>query len=427
MTEEQIAELGPAFARFLRQFRPCFAQERTAGHFRDYCRGLLADLPRKSAEPIALAAGTAARTLQEFLKTAAWDHRGLRDRLQRLLAAELARAPGGGVGTVGVVDETSAVKKGGKTPGVQRQYCGAAGKVENCIVTVHLAAARGRFKALLDAGLYLPRSWDQDRPRCREAGIPDAVRYRPKWRIALARVARARAHGLGLDWLTFDEGYGSKPAFLARLDGLGQPFVGEVPRNFACRAAGGPAGRADAVLPAAGRGGWRAYRLGRQTTAAQVWRAKSVPVVFGADRAARLVVAVSAATGAVKYFVTNAPAGVGLGVLLRVAFTRWQVEHCFRVSKTEVGLTHYEGRSYVGLVRHQYLCLAVLAFVALHAERLRGEKPGGDSGAGVPGAERPLRAAAGAAAGRGPAGAHGGGHTVPPGAQPPGARVPTEA
>ena len=95
------------------------------------------------------------------------------------------------LGTIGVIDETSCQKWGDQTPGVQRQYLGCVGKVDNGIVTVHVGVSKGRFQALLDADLYLPESWDQDRKRCRAAGIPDDVRYRPKWRIALDQLARA--------------------------------------------------------------------------------------------------------------------------------------------------------------------------------------------------------------------------------------------
>src|SRR4051794_9299508 len=173
MTAEQIAALGPAFGVYLRDFRPCFVTGNTFKHLHTYCRGLLSDLPRKSVEPIALEAGTAVRTLQEFLKDHVWDRRALRDGLHRRVAEGLAAVPADDLGTVGLLDETSVVKKGRKTPGVQRQWCGAVGKQENCTVTVHLGVARGGYKALLDADLFLPESWSEDRPRCREAGIPD--------------------------------------------------------------------------------------------------------------------------------------------------------------------------------------------------------------------------------------------------------------
>jgi SRSO17 transposase len=201
MTDQDIAQLGPAFASFLRRFRPCFLQGRTAAHFDSYCRGLLSDLPRKSVEPIALACGTAVRTLQEFLVTAAWDHDRARDLLQRQLADVLAGLPADPLGTVGVIDETSCLKQGDQTPGVQRQYLGCAGKVANGIVTVHIGVTRGRFQALLDADLYLPRSWDSDRERCCQAGLPDDVRYQAKWRIALDQLLRLHQSGVRFDWL----------------------------------------------------------------------------------------------------------------------------------------------------------------------------------------------------------------------------------
>src|SRR5205823_878365 len=153
-------------------------------------------LPRKSVEPIALAAGTAVRTLQEFLVTATWDHLRARDTLQRHLAQRLPTLPCDRLGTVGVFDETSAVKKGDKTPGVQRQHLGCVGKIDNGIVPVHVGVARGRFQALLDAALYLPKSWDEDRDRCTEAGIPDAMHYQAKWRIALDQLLRRDANGI---------------------------------------------------------------------------------------------------------------------------------------------------------------------------------------------------------------------------------------
>ena len=124
MTEQEIAGLTPAFAGYLGRYRDCFLQDRTMAHFDTYCRGLLSNLPRKSVEPIALESGTAVRTLQEFLVTAKWDQERARTRLQKDLAAAVAALPDDGVGTVGVIDETSCQKWGDQTPGVQRQYLG---------------------------------------------------------------------------------------------------------------------------------------------------------------------------------------------------------------------------------------------------------------------------------------------------------------
>ena len=138
MTPDQMIVLGVAFAAHLRLFENCFVQERTVQHLHAYCRGLLSDLARKSIEPIALACGTAVRTLQEFLRDHVWDQGRMRDQLQQRLAHMPAPDTPDDLGTVGVIDETSVAKKGTKTPGVHRQWCGSRGKIDNCIVTVHL-------------------------------------------------------------------------------------------------------------------------------------------------------------------------------------------------------------------------------------------------------------------------------------------------
>jgi SRSO17 transposase len=425
MTEQEIAGLGPAFANYLGRFRPCFGQKRTADHFDTYCRGLLSDLPRKSVEPIALAAGTAVRTLQEFLVTSRWDHDAARAGLQRDLADRLAAVPADPLGTVGVIDETSCQKWGDHTPGVQRQYLGCVGKVDNGIVTVHVGVAKGRFQALLDADLYLPEAWDADRGRCRAAGIPDDVRYRPKWRIALEQLARLGSNGVAFDWLVFDEGYGAMVPLLRILGLGGQRFVAEVPVNFMVRKRlGGPARRADERLPAADARRGRRFRIAHRTVRDSVWRAAGA-TVWAAGRRQMLIAAINEATGEVKYFLTNATAEP-LGRVLAVAFRRWTVEHAFRLAKQEAGLMHYEGRDYTGLTRHLVLSLIVLGFVAAHTERLRGEKPARDGGASVPGAEPAVCGAAEAPAAGSRVAAHERGHPLPPAPQRRGGNVSQE-
>jgi SRSO17 transposase len=426
MTEQEITGLGPAFAAYLRRFRGCLGQDRTAGHFDTYCRGLLSDLPRKTVEPIALAAGTAVRTLQEFLVTARWDHAAARDALQAHLAGVLAGVAADAVGTVGVVDETSCRKWGDHTPGVQRQYLGCVGKIDSGIVTVHLGVARGTFQALLDADLYLPKSWAADRQRCRAAGIPDDVRHRAKWRLAVDQWLRSDANGVSFDWLVFDEGYGSKVPFLRFLNLVKQRFVAEVPVNFTVRdAEHGPARRADGRLGAADARGGTRHRLAHRTVRASFWRAVTA-TVWVADREHTLVAAVNESTAEVKYFLTNATAA-SLARVLAAAFRRFSVEHAFRLGKQEAGLMHYEGRDYTGLARHLTLALVVLGFVATHTERLRGEKPAGDGRAGVPGAERPVRRPVPATARRPRGAARQQRHPLPPASQRPGRQVPQEA
>ena len=409
MTVEQIVALGPALTAFLAGLSRCFGERRLLAHFRTYCHGLLAHLPRKSVEPIALQAGGTVRALQVFLTPRVWNHARLRDLLQQRVAAAHGPAPavagGDDLGAVGLIDETSVVKKGVKTPGVQRQYCGAVGKIENCLVTVHLGYRCGKFQTLLDSDLFLPESWANDRERCREAHIPDAVGYRPKWRIALDQVRHALGNGVRFTWRTFDEYYGAKPDFLAGLDALGQNYVAEVPKNFRCfpvrpqyhslrkEFSSKKVYNVARWSPAFIYQEWQAMTLARETVEPQTWSVKAAQVYLTqdgrpTDRTYWLIVAWNRDTGEHKYFVANAPPATPLLTLLRVAFSRAHVEHLFRAAKTEIGLAHFEGRSYVGLLRHMVLCQTVLHFLAEQTDRLRGEKSAGDAGADGPGAQR---------------------------------------
>jgi SRSO17 transposase len=408
MTPDQMMALGTAFAAYLRIFEGCIAYRPTAEHMHSYCRGLVSDLARKSIEPIALACGTAVRTLQEFLRDHVWDQFRMRDLLQQRLLRLPALNAADELGTIGVIDETSVAKKGTKTPGVHRQYCGSRGKLDNCIVTVHLGMVRGLFKTLIDAALFLPKVWSEDRERCREAKIPDEVVYRPKWRIALEQVACAIANGLTFDWLTFDEYYGGKPTFLEELDKVsGTSYVGEIPRNFRCLTKkprgkkpkkGWKGKRADNLARYSSlwyQQNWQGVSLSRLTLDKQEWEVRAGQVYLLrrgelSDRTYWLIVARNLTTGEVKYFISNAPADTPLEKLLRVAFTRWNVEHTFRVAKSEIGFGHFEGRSYVALMRHMILCLIVMGFVAEHTDRIRGKKSGDHDGTNMPGAKPAL-------------------------------------
>jgi SRSO17 transposase len=406
MSPEQIASLAPALTKFLGVFKNCLGEYRLLNHFATYCRGLLSDLQRKSVEPIAVAAGSTVRALQMFLTDRVWDHLRLRDRLQQRIAALHAPAPGSprrpdDLGVIGSIDETSAAKKGEMTPGVQRQYCGASGKIDNCIVSVHLGYSRGEFKSLLDSELFLPESWADDRERCREASIPDDLLYRPKTDIAVAEVKRALGNGVHFDWLVFDEGYGKDPSFLFDLDALGQTWIGEVPKSFRCWPVR-PKYRSPRKEYASKKVAnvvrwsklfiyqeWQAITFPKQTVAPVVWDIKAAQVYLvnqgqPTDRTYWLIVAWNRATGEYKYFVSNAPPRTPLDLLLKVAFRRADIEHLFRLAKDEVGLDHFEGRSYVGLMRHMILCQLVIVFLAEQTLRLNAE-----AAAAVPDAPTP--------------------------------------
>jgi len=397
MDAAHIRRLGPMLDRFLAHFDDCFSRRPTREPLAAYVRGLLSDLPRKSAEPIALDRGIPVRTLQEFLGAHRWDHDRLRDRLEWLVAREHACEH-----SVGLLDDCGCPKKGDKTPGVKRQYCGATGKVDNCVITVHLGYAAGDFHCLLDSELYLPREWDADRKRCRAAGIPDALAYRPKWEIALELYDRAVANGVRFAWLTFDEGYGGKPGLLSALRRRRQRYVAEVPRTFsgwlhlpalsdAGRWAGEPPRSVEALLasdPLLAGQPWVAYRVKEGHKGPMVWEVKHA-VLFPKREDGDpgwplhlLVTRYALDRSEVKYFVSNAPPGTPVEALLLVAFSRWRVERCFEDSKTELGFDHFEGRSYVGLLRHQRLVALAHLFCARVCQRWGEKQPRAD---GVPG------------------------------------------
>jgi SRSO17 transposase len=443
VTNEELDGLGSALDAFLGRYLYCCGYTQTLGHLHTYCRGLLSDLKRKTAEPIALAAGCAVRTLQEFLRDHLWQHSQVREQLQRDVAVALASVPDDGLGTVGLIDETSALKSGTKTPGVQRQYLGCVGKIAHGIVTVHLGVCKGRYKTLIDTELFLSEDWANDRDRCRAAGIPDDMVHRPKWQIALEQIDRAKTNQVPLDWLVFDEEYGKAPEFVRGLDDRYLRFVGEVPKILSCLAAN-TSGRQPAATvkgrqaqdvvresPAFRQQPWVQVKLTRQTVGAQVWEVKAAQVWQVQDgqwskRTYWLIWARNVATGEEKYFLANASAKAKLAQLVRVAFCRWNVEHCFRIAKSELGFSHYEGRNYTGLMRHQMLCLLMLTFVAGHTERLRGEKSGGDDGAGVQRFEPAEPGVAREPAGKHTPPAQAGHPHLPPAAQPGRTTVPPE-
>lgn len=410
MDAKQIRRLKPRLSRYYREFDDCFARKDTRAHLPTYVEGQLSDLPRKSVEPIALKAGVPVRTLQEFLSQHKWDHDRMRDRLQEIVMRDHADDH-----AIGIIDETSDDKKGDKTPGVQRQYCGCVGKQDNCIVTVHLGYNTGDFHCLLDGDLFLPESWSNDRERCREAGVPDDVVYRPKTEIALELYDRARENGVHFEWLTFDEWYGAKPHFLRALDGRGQKFVGEVhkhhqawinpPRTTSRRYRRGGRGRGKKVPRVVARSPkpqhvedlfryhlsdkrWKRWRVKDGEKGPMVWEVKHTLIYLPDERRLpgkpyHLIVARNVLhPGEIKYFISNAPPETEVGTLLKVAFSRWRIERCFEDQKGEVGLDHYQGRRWLGLKRHLRITAVSYLFLAKVREEVREKKSGAD---GVPG------------------------------------------
>ena len=190
MDTKTILKVKPELTRFLHQFDGYFGRVTTRRYLDLYIEGQLGPLPRKSLEPMADAFGVPPRNLQEFLGLFRWDEQGVRDELQQYVVRRHAHPE-----SVGVIDETSFVKKGRKTACVQRQHCGAVGKTENCVVSVHLGYATPEFHSLIDGELYLPeKTWHHDRERCREAGFPTTS--------SIGRNGRSLWGSIGVPWPT---------------------------------------------------------------------------------------------------------------------------------------------------------------------------------------------------------------------------------
>lgn len=414
MDAKTIMKIKPALNRFLKQFDDCFGRSSTRQYLPIYVCGQLSDLPRKSIEPMADAAGVPSRNLQEFLGLYRWDESRLRDRSQQYVASRHGHPH-----SVGVIDETSFVKKGDQTACVQRQHCGAVGKQENCVVSVHLVYATPDFYTLIDGDLFLPEhTWDADRDRCRKAGIPDSVVHRPKSQIALEQLRRAVANGIRFAWVTFDEGYGRSVPFLRQLDQMGQNFVAEIPQDTMVRTAcpevlykarpqdrrpgrqkryprlkvknNAPAEVREILKhsPRLRKHAWKTYHVKDGTKGPRVWKAKRLTVWQTEknglpSRPYQLVIARNALDpNEVKYFLSNASEMTPTEVLLRVAFTRWTVERAFEDSKTELGMDHFEVRQYRSIQRHLILCCLSHLFISEFCLKHRGEKSPSD---GLPG------------------------------------------
>src|ERR1700751_3363812 len=309
---------------------------------RAYVRGLLAPLAVKNGWTLAEAAGNKTPDkMQRLVNPASWDAGGVRDGVRGCVARHL-----GDAGGVLVVDETGFVKKGTRSAGVQRQYSGTAGRVENCQLGVFLAYAGPKGRALIDRELYLPRSWTDDRDRCREAGIPDDVAFATKPELARQMLGRALDAGVPAAWVTADEAYGKDHKFR---DFLEQRRIGYVVAVASNQAIAGDAGtpRADVLAAHAPGQAWKRRSCGNGSKGPRMfdWAAATLPE-DGTEPPgwSRYLLVRRALTPTAKgelelsYYLCCSPAGPTDEELIRVAGSRWAAGECFQTAKNETGL-----------------------------------------------------------------------------------------
>lgn len=376
---------GDAFKERLGEYLEGFTEDiKTAPsreHFCNYVKGLVGKAERKNIERLAVDIGVPIHTLQEFLSCYVWDEDAVHRRVQGHVASQYQDA-----NAIAIIDETGVPKKGDKTAGVQRQYCGARGKIENSVMFVGLAYAAESFHALVDLDLYLPKAWAEDDARRVEAGIPEELEFRTKQDISLEQLRRAISEGISFRWATADEFYGRSSAWRRGVADLGLWYVVEIPKdtrgwlpNRIGRAAADSAPevwepRKVSDLWRRGGPSWGTYRVKETEKGPEVWEirvTRFVPSVNGGrEGECWLLIAHNVLTDEMKYFLSNAPENCPVSALGYVAFSRWRVERCFQDLKGEVGFDHFEVHKYRSLLRHLKLALAAMLFLAIERKHL---------------------------------------------------------
>jgi SRSO17 transposase len=404
-------ELSPAvlgrLAKYASRFAADFPQPRPALWAGVYLQGLLLDGERKSIEPlsrkVSLPAGLDVKdkdqALQQFVNQSPWDQAKVLKRYRRLLASPFASPDG-----VFLFDDVSFPKQGSHSVGVQRQYCGALGKKANCqvAVSVHYVSPMGHYP--LDVRLYLPDSWLTDEKRLDKAGVPkDQRRALTKPEIALGLLDEARAEGLPGWAAVADAGYGVSGDFRDGLEARGLSYIVGVTEDFVvfpqeprwdrpdpdARANGRPRSR-----PRLGEGNPPPVALGELAKTARLrrvtWREGTKGKLSGrfawlrawpaggwrtgqcADAGPLWLLIEEQADGKIKYAFSNLPEGTGVKKAVRLWKSRWPVEQGYQQMKEELGLDHFEGRSWRGFHHHAAMVMLAYGFLLLERHRWQG-------------------------------------------------------
>lgn len=396
---DEPAEWERQFDRWLTPFLEALRYPQQRSWAPVYLKGLVLTEDRKSIQPLAARmAPTEYQQLHHFVCTSPWAV----GPLQRVLAQEAQRLVGGPKAVL-IIDDTGLPKQGQHSVGVARQYCGALGKIANCQTLVSLTLAQGEVPVPLALRLFLPTEWTDDRPRCRRAGVPREVlasAHRAKWHLALTELDRAREAGVTFETVLADAGYGTCAAFRQGLTTRAlQWAVGVSSRQHVypvdvtlrrprAKSTGRPRKHplpsvrsvtAAEMIAGLGPRAFRrvTFRAGTKgplhVQIAKVRVCVADGLVFAARRrlpgAAAWLVCERRSTGEVKYYLTNHPASTSTPELVRAIKARWSCEQGHQQMKEELGLDHFEGRSWLGL--HHHALLTMISFAFLQQLRLQ--------------------------------------------------------
>lgn len=389
VTAPTVRGCADHLTRFLERYLPLFGRAEPRQLARLAVEGRLGGLERKTSEPIAREANVPRRALQRFVGAGDWDDEAVLAELRRQVAAELGDPSG-----VLIIDPSSFPKKGTASCGVQRQWCGRLGKTDNCQVGVFLAYAAARGHAPLDHRLYLPQSWAADRARRKQCHVPRSVKYQPKWEIALDLLKRNR--DVPHAWVAADDEFGRVAAFRQALRERGEAYVLDAPCNTLVRDLDEPVPgrrkppfrRADAWAQQQPANRWQEFAIRAGTKGPLRVKALRSRVQtrtggrVGAEEVL-LVIQTLEATPRTYYVLAWSPAPATTAELVRAHAERHRVEETLQAGKGEVGLAHYEVRSWTGWHHHMTLCFLALVFLVLERLRLGKKKSGRHGGPGA--------------------------------------------
>lgn len=373
---------------FVERFAACLARTEQTEHALEFVSGLLSDLDRKNTESIAYRHDQDRKNLQHFIGQAQWDHQPLFEELARQVGKKLGRPDG-----VLVFDPSGFPKKGTRSVGVQRQWCGRLGKVENCQVGVYLGYVSAEEHALVNTRLYFPKEWAKDRARRKACHVPQKLKYQSRFELCLEMLDDVGQH-LPHQWITGDDEFGRSSGFRRELRERNERYLLAIPGKILIRDL--------EAQPPAYQGPGTPYK--RPFQHAQTWRNalpesawKTISVRDGEKGPLELGICkrrvqtkregqrvggeellvltrVRDEAGAIRYqeYLSNAPAGTPLAELARVVKAEHRIEDCIQRGKSELGLADYEVRSWSGWYHHQVLSLIAAWFVL--NETRRGKK-----------------------------------------------------
>jgi SRSO17 transposase len=372
-------KLSPSSARavlerlgtFLDRFAGCFGRRAQRHGASRYIHGLLNDSPRKSMQPmearLPLNDAASYQRLQHFISHSPWSVAPVWTCLRAVLPIRHGLL---------LVDETGFPKHGDHSVAVGPQYCGALGKIANCQVAVSTALLANQLAWPTTMELYIPEAWAEDADRRIRADIPRTLRFQPKWRIGLRHIRQVRAAGLQIEGVLADAAYGNVHAFRTTIDRMGLRYAVGVASRLTVQVTGArrrfKIGRVIKQLP---RRAWRrvAWAQGTKGSLAARFAALRVRPTARGPECWLLAERPLTIRGERKAYLLNLPASASLRELVRLARARWPIEQHYRELKDELGLDHFEGRSYRGWNHHAVI--AALAFTFLQLERRRRTKP----------------------------------------------------